>query len=75
MTQPTPTPVTEVQITHPVVPWLTAPRRRWLYGVITAAQPLLVALAGASDSAIPLLVAVVLAAIGTGTATAHTNQA
>jgi hypothetical protein len=75
MTQPNPIPETEVQITHPVLPWLTAPRRRWLYGVVTAAQPLLVAIAGASGSVVPLVIATVLAAIGTGTATAHTAQA
>ena len=69
------TPLTEVQVTHPVIPWLTAPRRRWLYGVVTAAQPLLVAIDGASSSVVPLVVDVVLAAIATGTATAHTNQA
>lgn len=71
MTQPITPTETEV---HPIWPWLTAPRRRWLYGVVTAAQPLLVAIAGASSSVIPLVVATILAVIATGTATVHTAQ-
>lgn len=59
---------------HPIVPWLTAPRRRWLYGVITAAQPLLAVIGITTESTAPLWVAVALAVVGTGTATAHTAQ-
>lgn len=59
---------------HPIVPWLTAPRRRWLYSVLTAVQPLLIAYGVASDSDAPLIVGLALAIVGTGTAAAHTAR-
>lgn len=71
---PAPSPVTETLEVHPVIPWLTAPRRRWLYGVVTAAQPLAVALSLATENVAPLVAGVILAFIGTGTAGAHTPR-
>lgn len=58
---------------HPVIPWLTKPRRQWLYGVTLAAQPLAVALSVATDNVIALGVAVVLAMVSTGVALPNTQ--
>ena len=52
---------------HPVIPWLTAPRRRWLYGILTAANPLLIVSGIASESTAPLWVALAVAAAHTPT--------
>ncbi len=57
---------------HPVFPWLTAPRRKWLYGVLTAANPLLVVWGVVGDTSAPLIAGLVAAVLGTGIATAHT---
>lgn len=59
---------------HPVIPWLTAPRRKWLYGIVLAAQPLGAILGDNIDEAWPIVTALVLAVIGTGTALANVSD-
>lgn len=53
---------------HPVIPWLNPARRRWLYGVAIAAQPLAIAAGVVTDSVAPLVVSFVLALIAPGVA-------
>ena len=57
---------------HPVVPWLTAPRRAWLYRVIAAAAPLSVVYGVVSETAAPLWLGFGAALLSTGTAALHT---
>lgn len=53
------------------VSWLTPQVRRWAYGVVTAAVPLLVIYGVIESDAAPLWVALVASVLGTGTALAH----
>jgi hypothetical protein len=53
------------------VSWLTPQVRRWAYGVVTAAVPLLVIYGVIESEAAPLWVALVASVLGTGTALAH----
>lgn len=57
---------------HPVVPWLTPPRRAWLYRLTSAAVPLLAFYGLVAELAVPLWLAFAGAMIGTGTAALHT---
>lgn len=57
---------------HPVVPWLTPPRRAWLYRVTGAAVPLLAFYGYLAEQAVPLWLAFAGSVIGTGTAALHT---
>ncbi len=57
---------------HPVIPWLTRPRRVWLYGVIGAAEPVLIAVGATSKSLAPLAAALLLSIVGTGVALPNT---
>lgn len=57
---------------HPVVPWLTAPRRAWLYRVMGAAAPLSVLYGVVSETAAPLWLGFGGALLSTGTAALHT---
>ena len=53
------------------VSWLTPQVRRWAYGVVTAAVPLLVIYGVIESEAASLWVALVASVLGTGTALAH----
>lgn len=55
---------------HRVV--LTAHRRKWLYGVLIAAVPLLIVYGVIEDAQAPLWIALVGAVLGNATAAAHT---
>lgn len=68
-------PETEPDIPHPVIPWLTKPRRLWLYGVIGAVQPVLIALAVASGSTIATIGAVATSIVSTGVVVPNTVTA
>lgn len=59
---------------HPFFPWLTAPRRAWLYQVVLAALPLLTLYGIVADQAAPLFGALTLALVGSGTAALHTPK-
>lgn len=64
--------ITEPDTPHPVIPWLTRPRRVWLYGVIGAAEPALIAVGAANGSTAALVGAVALSIVGTGVALPNT---
>lgn len=49
---------------HPVLAWLTAPRRAWVQRVVVTAAPLLTAYGIASEQDAVLWVALVLALVG-----------
>ena len=51
--------------------WLTPARRRWLYRVLLAAIPLLIMYGIIDESAAPLVIALLAAVLGLGTADAH----
>lgn len=57
---------------HPVFPWLNAARRAWLYRVVVAVVSLVGAYGVVDGSRAGVLVALVAAVLGTGTAAAHT---
>lgn len=57
---------------HPVFPWLTAPRRAWLYRVVVAVAPLAVLYGVLDDQAAALWLGVAATVLGTGTAALHT---
>lgn len=57
---------------HPVVPWLTAERRAWIYRVAFALMPILVFHGVMSEDSASLWVAVFVTLLSTGTAAAHT---
>jgi len=57
---------------HPVVPWLTPPRRAWLYRLVLAALAILVAYGVVADQEAAVWAAVVAAFLGSGTAALHT---
>lgn len=59
---------------HPLFPWLTAPRRAWLYQVTAAVLPLLVAAGVLTAAVAPLIAAAVLAFLSAGTAALHTPK-
>lgn len=63
---------TEPETPHPVIPWLTRPRRVWLYGVIGALEPALIAVGLANGSTAALVGAVLLSIVGTGVALPNT---
>ena len=52
--------------------WLTPAVRRWAYGVITAAVPLLVIYGVIESETAPLWLALAASVLGTATALAHT---
>lgn len=52
--------------------WLTPQVRRWLYGILTAAVPLLVVYGILEADAAPLWVSLAASILGTATALAHT---
>lgn len=60
---------------HPMFPWLTAPRRTWLYQFAAALLPLLVAVGVVTATLAPLIVAVIVAFLSAGTAALHTPKA
>lgn len=68
--------------THPVIPGLTAPIRRWIYGLVLAAVPVAVALGVTDNTTAALILALVAAFLGGGVAlpnvtdqpTANTTQ-
>lgn len=66
-----PKPVEVVEV-HPVIPWLTAERRAWVYRVVTAVSLIAAGYGIIDDSQAGLWVGLVAAFIGAGTATAHT---
>lgn len=57
---------------HPVLPFLTAERRAWLYRMVVAALPLLVFYGVAAEEEIALWAGVIAAFLSTGTAALHT---
>ncbi len=57
---------------HPIVPWLTAVRRAWLYRTVAALVPLLVTYGALSGQQAAAWVALAAALIGSGTAALHT---
>lgn len=59
---------------HPVIPWLTARRRSWLYRVLGAGAPLAVLYGVVSEQAAPLWVGFGAALLSTGTAALHTPR-
>ena len=56
-----------------LVSWLTPEVRRYLYGVLTALVPILIAYGVIDAQQAALWVALALAILGLGTATAHTG--
>lgn len=52
---------------------LTPAVRQWLYGIITAAVPILIAYGVVESADAALWVALAAAVLGTGTAVLHTN--
>ena len=54
------------------VSWLTPQVRRWVYGIITAAVPLLVVYGIIEAATAPLWLALAASILGTATAFAHT---
>lgn len=56
---------------HPIG-WLTPQVRKWAYGIITAAVPLLVVYGIIEASTAPLWLALAASVLGTATALAHT---
>lgn len=52
--------------------WLTPQVRRWAYGIITAAVPLLVVYGIIEAATAPLWLALAASVLGTATALAHT---
>lgn len=75
MTVPTPDPATEPDDPHPVIPWLTRPRRIWLYGVIGTLTPLLTVHGITSETTGSLWAAVALSIVGTGVVVPNTLRA
>lgn len=71
---PDPTTVEQVDV-HPVFPWLTAPRRAWLYRVATATSLAAGGYGVVDSNKAALIVGVVAAFLGVGTATVHTPTA
>ncbi len=59
---------------HPLLPWLTAPRRAWLYRVTAAAAPLATVYGLVSEQAAGLWVGFGAALLSTGTAALHTPR-
>lgn len=57
---------------HPVVPWLTPPRRAWLYRVVVALVALAVIYGVVSGEEAAAWIAAAAAVIGSGTAAMHT---
>lgn len=57
---------------HPVFPWLNAARRAWIYRLATALSALAAGYGVIDDSRGALIVAVIGAFVGVGTAAAHT---
>lgn len=53
---------------HPVIPGLTAARRRWLYGLVLAAAPLAVIYGVAQSEEVALWVAAAAAFLSAGVA-------
>lgn len=53
---------------------LTPARRKWLYGVLIAAVPLLIVYGVIEDAQAPLWIALVGAVLGNATAAAHTPR-
>lgn len=70
-----PDPSTEPDAEHPVIPWLTRPRRLWLYSVVGTLVPLLTVVAAAQSSLWAALGAVALSLIGTGITIPNTSTA
>lgn len=60
------------QPTPRILEWLTPQVRRWTYGIITAAVPLLVVYGVLEAETAPLWAALAASVLGTGTALAHT---
>lgn len=58
---------------HPVIPWLNAHRRAWLYRVLLAVAAVAVIYGAATETEAAAWVALVAALIGTGTATVNTT--
>ena len=54
------------------ISWLTPAVRRWVYGIITAAVPLLVVYGIIEAATAPLWLALAASVLGTATALAHT---
>lgn len=54
--------------THPVIPGLTARRRRWIYGVVLALAALAVGLGVTDNTTAGLFVSTVAAILGGGVA-------
>ena len=57
---------------HPVIPGLTAPIRKWIYGLVLAAVPVGVALGVTDNTTAALIVALVAAFLGGGVALPNT---
>jgi len=63
---PEPTPAPAEPDEHPVFPWLTRPRRVWLYGIVGTVEPLLIAQGITQDNTGSLWAAVILSVLSTG---------
>lgn len=59
---------------HPVIPWLTQPRRRWIYGVVASLGAIAVVAGLATASTVMVTVAAVAAVLSTGLARANTPK-
>jgi hypothetical protein len=59
---------------HPILPWLTPPRRAYLYRVALASVPLLVLTGWMTNEAALYLVGFIAATLGTGTAAIYTPR-
>ena len=56
------------------ISWLTPRLRAWLYGILTALFPLIIAFGVLEASTAPLWLALGAAVLGTGTALVHTPR-
>lgn len=61
-----------VEVVHPVVPWLTAQRRAWLYRVATSIGGIMAFYGHVADEALPLWLGLGSALVGSTVATIHT---
>lgn len=59
---------------HPVIPWLTQPRRRWIYGVVASLGAIAVVAGVASASMVVVTIAAVAAVLSTGLARVNTPK-
>lgn len=66
------TPIDDDGRDHPIIPWLTQPRRAWLYRLSPVVAALAVAYGLVADEKAPLWVAAFIAIVSPGVAAVNT---